>query len=702
MPFTRDGIKACKTLSGEGMRVNVTLIFSPTQALLAAKVGASYVSPFVGRLDDIAHDGMELIREIVEIFEQLRVHDRGARRQRARPDAHRRGRAHGRRHLHVPAGGHRRSCFKHPLTDIGLEKFLEDWEKAQAAGVGGPGRVHGSIERLEASRWIRSNVSTTSSGAPSWAAARSASSGSTTAGKLTARERIDLLFDPGTFEEIDKLVTHRCRDFGMDEQTRSPATASSPATGRIDGRPVYAFAQDFTVFGGSLSETNAAKIVKVMDLAMKMGAPIVGLNDSGGARIQEGVLSLGGYADIFLRNTLASGVVPQISAIMGPCAGGAVYSPAITDFNIMVEGTSYMFVTGPDVIKTVTHEEVTKEELGGAMTHNATSGVAHFAVPDDRECLRAHPRAARRICRRNNLDDPPRRARPPIRSTARTRRSTGSCRTQPNQPYDMHDLIHAVVDDGAFLEVHRHFAQNIIVGFARLGGRPVGIVANQPARARRHARHRRVGEGRALRPLLRRVQHSARHLRGRARLPAGHACRSTAASSAHGAKLLYAFAEATVPKVTVITRKAYGGAYCVMSSKHIRTDFNYAWPTAEIAVMGPGGRGQHPLQARARGRRPIRGRARAERVEEFREKFANPFVAAARGFVDEVIQPRETRAEADRRARQPARTSATRTRRRSTATFRCEQRRSRRRYVRDAPGAASAQPPGEMPVAEYN
>ena len=298
------------------------------------------------------------------------------------------------------------------------------------------------------------------------------------AGKLTARERIELLFDPGTFDEIDKLVTHRCRDFGMDEQI-VPGDGVVAGHGRVDGRPVYAFAQDFTVFGGSLSETNAAKIVKVMDLAMKMGAPVVGLNDSGGARIQEGVLSLGGYADIFLRNTLASGVVPQISAIMGPCAGGAVYSPAITDFNVMVEGTSYMFVTGPDVIKTVTHEDVTKEELGGAMTHNATSGVAHFAVPDDRECLRLI-RELLGYLPSNNLDDPPRRE----TSDPFDREDEALDRLipeSPNQPYDMHDLVHAVFDDGAFLEVHRHYAKNIIVGFARLGGRPVGIVANQPA-----------------------------------------------------------------------------------------------------------------------------------------------------------------------------------------------------------------------------
>src|SRR5260221_4192054 len=300
------------------------------------------------------------------------------------------------------------------------------------------------------------------------------------AGKMTARERIDFLFDPGTFLEADKLVTHRCRDFGMDDPSQMiPGDGVGTGSGRIDGRPVYAFAQDFTVFGGSLSETNAAKIVKVMDQAMKMGAPIVGLNDSGGARIQEGVLSLAGYADIFLRNTLASGVVPQISAIMGPCAGGAVYSPAITDFNVMVEGTSYMFVTGPDVIRTVTHEEVTKDELGGAMTHNATSGVAHFAVADDRGCLRLI-RELLSYLPSNNVDEPPRMETPdPIdREDEALDRLVPAA---PNQPDDMRDLIHAITDDGAFLEVHRHFAKNILVRFARLGGRPVGIVANRPA-----------------------------------------------------------------------------------------------------------------------------------------------------------------------------------------------------------------------------
>jgi len=459
------------------------------------------------------------------------------------------------------------------------------------------------------------------------------------AGKLTARERIDLLFDPATFDETDKLVTHRCRDFGMEEQL-VPGDGVVTGSGRIDGRPVYAFAQDFTVFGGSLSETNAAKIVKIMDLAMKMGAPIVGLNDSGGARIQEGVMSLGGYADIFLRNTLASGVVPQISAIMGPCAGGAVYSPAITDFNIMVDGTSYMFVTGPDVIKTVTHEEVTKDELGGAMTHNATSGVAHFAVADDRECLRLI-RELLSYMPSNNVDDPPRveSADPIDREDEALDRLVPD---SPNQPYDMLDLIHTVVDEGAFVEVHRHYAKNIIVGFARLGSRSVGIVANQPAylagtldidASVKGARFVRFCDAFNI-PLVT-FEDVPGFLPGTVQEFGG--------IIRHGAKLLYAFAEATVPKVTLITRKAYGGAYCVMSSKHIRTDVNFAWPGAEIAVMGPEG-AVNILYKRELDKAADPQAARAERIAEFREKFANPYVAAARGFIDEVIHPRQTRA----------------------------------------------------------
>jgi propionyl-CoA carboxylase beta chain len=459
------------------------------------------------------------------------------------------------------------------------------------------------------------------------------------AGKLTARERIDGLFDPGTFEELDKLVTHRCRDFGMEDEI-VPGDGVVAGHGRIDGRPAYAFAQDFTVFGGSLSETNAAKIVKVMDLAVRMGAPIIGLNDSGGARIQEGVLSLAGYADIFLRNTLASGVVPQISAIMGPCAGGAVYSPAITDFNIMVEGTSYMFVTGPDVIKTVTHEDVTKEDLGGAMTHNAKSGVAHFLVADDRECL-ALIRDLLGFLPSNNLDDPPRRetSDPIDREEAALDRLVPE---QPNQPYDMHDLLRAVIDDGLFVEVHRLYAQNIVVGFARLGGRPVGLVANQPAvlagcldidASVKAARFVRFCDAFNI-PLIT-FEDVPGFLPG-VRQEHGGIIRA-------GAKLLYAFAEATVPKITVITRKAYGGAYCVMASKHIRTDFNYAYPTAEIAVMGSEG-AVNVLYRRELASAADPVARRAELVAEFRDKFANPFVAASRGFVDEVIQPRTTRA----------------------------------------------------------
>jgi propionyl-CoA carboxylase beta chain len=458
------------------------------------------------------------------------------------------------------------------------------------------------------------------------------------AGKLTARERIELLFDPGTFEELDKLVTHRCRDFGMADQI-IPGDGVVSGHGLIDGRQVFAFAQDFTVFGGSLSETNAAKVVKIMDLALKLGAPIVGVNDSGGARIQEGVMSLAGYADIFLRNTLASGVVPQISAIMGPCAGGAVYSPAITDFTVMVKKTSYMFVTGPDVIRTVTHEDVTKEELGGAMTHNATSGVAHFAVDDDRECL-ALLRDLLSYLPSNNLEDAPL-----VRSNDPDDREDPELDTlvpsSPNQPYDMLDVIHRVADEGHFLEVHQHFARNIIVGFARLGGRSVGIVANQPAvlagtldidASVKAARFVRFCDAFNI-PLVT-FEDVPGFLPGTVQEYGG--------IIKHGAKLLYAFAEATVPKVTVITRKAYGGAYCVMSSKHLRTDFNYAWPSAELAVMGPEA-AVNILYKRELEASTDPARDRAEKVAEFRDKFANPYVAASHGFLDEVIRPRATR-----------------------------------------------------------
>ena len=458
------------------------------------------------------------------------------------------------------------------------------------------------------------------------------------AGKLTARERIHLFFDPGTFEEVDKLVTHRCRDFGMEHEVVA-GDGVVAGHGLVDGRQVFAFAQDFTVFGGSLSETNAAKIVKVMDLAMKLGSPVVGLNDSGGARIQEGVMSLAGYADIFLRNTLASGVIPQISAIMGPCAGGAVYSPAITDFTIMVKNTSYMFITGPEVIKAVTHEEVTKEELGGAMTHNATSGVAHFAVDDDRECL-ALIRELLSFLPSNNLDDAPRRPSgdPADREDPALDDLVPAA---PNQPYDMQRLIDTIADDGAFLEVQRHFARNLIVGFARIDGRPAGIVANQPAvlagtldidASVKGARFVRFCDAFNI-PLVT-FEDVPGFMPGTVQEFGG--------IIRHGAKLLYAFAEATVPKVTVITRKAYGGAYCVMSSKHIRTDFNYAWPTAEIAVMGPEG-AVNILYKRELETAADAIAARAEKVSEFRQTFANPYIAASRGFIDEIIRPRETR-----------------------------------------------------------
>jgi propionyl-CoA carboxylase beta chain len=459
------------------------------------------------------------------------------------------------------------------------------------------------------------------------------------AGKLTARERTQLLFDPDTFEEIDAFVTHRCRDFGMGEQI-VPGDGVVAGYGRVNGRLTYAFAQDFTVFGGSLSETNAAKIVKIMDLAMKMGAPVIGLNDSGGARIQEGVLSLAGYADIFLRNTLASGVIPQISAIMGPCAGGAVYSPAITDFIIMVKGTSYMFVTGPDVVRTVTHEQVTKEELGGAMTHNERSGVAHFAVDDDQAAILLI-RELLSFLPGNNVDDAPRRepADPPANADQILDTIVPAA---PNQPYDMADVIRHVVDEGYVLQVQEHFARNLIVGFARVAGRPVGVVANQPAHLAgtldidasvKGARFVRFCDAFNI-PLVT-FEDVPGFLPGTGQEYGG--------VIRHGAKLLFAFAEATVPKVTVITRKAYGGAYCVMSSKHIRTDANFAWPTAEIAVMGAEG-AVNVLYKRELDAAADVAAARAARIAEYREKFANPYVAAERGFIDEVIRPGQTRA----------------------------------------------------------
>ncbi len=454
-------------------------------------------------------------------------------------------------------------------------------------------------------------------------------------GKLTARERIEQFLDEGSFCETDALVEHDCIDFGMSDR-RIPGDGVVAGHGRVNGRPVFVFAQDFTVFGGSLSLANAAKICKIMDLAMKVGAPVVGLNDSGGARIQEGVASLAGYADIFLRNTLASGVVPQISAIMGPCAGGAVYSPAITDFVFMVENTSYMFVTGPEVIKTVTHEEVTKEKLGGAMSHNAVSGVAHFASPGDTECLALIRRLLSYLPSNNaekapvvGTDDPLDREIPELDDFVPA---------DPNKPYDITKLIRWAADEDEFLEVHRHYAKNIVVGFMRLGGRSIGVIANQPAHLAgvldinssvKGARFVRFCD--AFNIPLWIVEDVPGFLPGTEQEWGG--------IIRHGAKLLFALAEATVPKVTVITRKAYGGAYCVMGSKHIRTDFNFAFPTAEIAVMGS--QGAVNILYRSQIQEADETEAeRAKRVAEYQELFANPFVAAERGYIDEVITPR--------------------------------------------------------------
>ncbi len=455
---------------------------------------------------------------------------------------------------------------------------------------------------------------------------------------MTARERIAFFLDEGTFEEFDKFVTHRSTDFGLDQQ-KFPGDGVVTGHGRVDGREVFVFAQDFTVFGGSLSETHAEKICKVMDLAMKVGAPVIGLNDSGGARIQEGVVSLGGYADIFLRNTLASGVIPQISCIMGPCAGGAVYSPAITDFNIMVRDSSYMFITGPDVIKTVTHEDVTKNELGGAETHNSRSGVAHFAAASDEHALQL-TRELLSFMPSNNMETPP-----IVDTDDPADRTSDALRSiipdSPNQPYDIRDLIKEVVDDGYFFEVQELFAQNIVIGFARLGGTSVGIVANQPAflagvldidASVKAARFVRFCDCFNI-PLIT-FEDVPGFLPGINQEHYG--------IIRHGAKLLYAFAEATVPKITVITRKAYGGAYCVMASKHIRTDLNFAYPTAEIAVMGAEGAvGLLYRKEIAQAESPET--VRAEKVATLTEKFANPYIAAQRGFIDEVIDPAVTR-----------------------------------------------------------
>ncbi|HMB33124.1 MAG TPA: acyl-CoA carboxylase subunit beta [Methylomirabilota bacterium] len=458
------------------------------------------------------------------------------------------------------------------------------------------------------------------------------------AGKKTARERLEVLLDKGSFAEVDRFVVHQSSDFGMDAQ-RVPGDGVVTGSGRIHGRPVFTFAQDFTVFGGSLSEAYARKICKIMDLAMKTGVPIIGLNDSGGARIQEGVVSLAGYADIFLRNTLASGVVPQISAVMGPCAGGAVYSPAITDFVFMVKHSSYMFVTGPDVIKAVTHEEVSFEELGGASTHGTTSGVAHFAVDSEDECL-ALIRELMTFLPQNNAEDPP--VRPCVDPPERADEELQSVvPDQPNRPYDIKDIVRPVLDERYFFEVQAEYAPNIVIGFGRLGGRPVGIVANQPASlagcldisaSLKAARFVRFCDCFNI-PLVTFVDVPG-FLPGTAQEFGG--------IIKHGAKLLYAYCEATVPKLTVIARKAYGGAYDVMSSKHIRGDVNFAYPTAEIAVMGPEG-AVNILYKREMDAAKDPAALRQEKTREYREKFANPYIAAERGYVDEVIEPRDTR-----------------------------------------------------------
>jgi propionyl-CoA carboxylase beta chain len=457
-------------------------------------------------------------------------------------------------------------------------------------------------------------------------------------GKLSARERLDLLLDEDSFVELDRFVTHRSTDFGLEEQ-KILGDGVVTGYGTVHGRLVYVFSQDFTVFGGSLSEAHAEKIVKIQEMALKNGAPIIGLNDSGGARIQEGVVSLGGYADIFLRNTLASGVIPQISLILGPCAGGAVYSPAITDFVYMVRGTSYMFVTGPNVVKTVTHEDIDMEGLGGADIHASTSGVAHFAMDSEPECIAA-VRDLLRFIPQNNRELPP-----PVQADDPHDRQAEALLDlvpeNPNRPYDMRDVIRCVVDDGEFYEVHEHFAGNILVGFAHLGGQPVGIVANQPSvlagvldidSSDKGARFVRFCDAFNI-PLVV-LEDVPGFLPGVAQEHGG--------IIRHGAKLLYAFAEATVPKITVITRKAYGGAYDVMNSKHIRGDVNLAWPQAEIAVMGPKG-AVEILFRREIAEADDPEAATERRIEEYREKLAHPYVAAARGYVDDVIDPRETR-----------------------------------------------------------
>ncbi len=457
-------------------------------------------------------------------------------------------------------------------------------------------------------------------------------------GKLTARERIDLLLDRGTFVELDRFVTHRSTDFDMEERVFL-GDGVVTGYGKIDRRLVYVFSQDFTVFGGSLSEAHAEKIVKIMDLAMKNGAPIIGFNDSGGARIQEGVMSLGGYAEIFLKNTLASGVVPQISAILGPCAGGAVYSPAITDFIFMVKNLSYMFVTGPDVIKTVTHEEVTFEELGGAETHSTKSGVCHFACENEEDCF-FRIRQLLQYLPSNNLEDPPYRE-PKDDPERKDKELLEIIPDNPNKPYDMHEVIRHVIDDGEFLEVQPDYARNIIVGFARLGGFVIGVIGNQPqhlagvldiASSLKGARFIRFCDTFNV-PLLT-FEDVPGFLPGTGQEYGG--------IIKHGAKLLYAYCEATVPRMTVITRKAYGGAYDVMNSKHIRGDFNVAWPTAEIAVMGSEGAVNIIFRDEIKKASDPEATLK-KRIEEFKEKFANPYIAASRGYVDMVINPIDTR-----------------------------------------------------------
>ncbi|TAN23803.1 MAG: acyl-CoA carboxylase subunit beta [Acidobacteria bacterium] len=458
-------------------------------------------------------------------------------------------------------------------------------------------------------------------------------------GKLLARERIEVLLDEGTFQESGQLVQHRVEDFGLAQQ-RIPGDGVVTGYGRIDGRPVFVFAQDFTVMGGTLSEANAAKICKIMDQAMQIGAPVIGLNDSGGARIQEGVASLGGYADIFLRNTLASGLIPQISAILGPCAGGAVYSPAITDFIFMVHPTAHMFVTGPDVIKAVTHEEVSKEDLGGALTHNRTSGVAQFIADSDESCL-AMIRELLSFLPSNNLDDPPRR--PTSDPAGRSASELDSLvPASSDQAYDIRDVIRAVADDGYFFEIAEQYAPNLVIGYARLNGRSVGVVANQPLHLAgvldinasvKGARFVRFCDAFNI-PLVT-FEDVPGFLPGTQQEWGG--------IIRHGAKLLFAFAEATVPKLTVITRKAYGGAYCVMASKHIRTDVNLAWPTAELAVMGAEA-AVNVIHRREIEAAPDPDATRRRLTAEFRERFASPFPAVERGYIDAVIRPRETRA----------------------------------------------------------